>query len=204
MKFMTKQRKRIFLFFSVVILTTISLMLIFLYLSGPEDIEYRKGQIISGKRAFASVENISFTQSIDNEITFWIRAKRAYIRNRKLGFLRVAFQKVMEMEDVSISFYKKGMEDISIRSDQATLYLGSKDVLFKGNVICSIEDGRTLKTEKLLWDNDLKIFKTAEFYEYTTKDGILITGKGIELDRKLEAIKTRYETKTLAHRGGGK
>jgi len=198
-----KSIKKIALFLTGGILVSLFLILVFKYLSAPGEIEYRSEQFISGKRAFASLENASLTQSIDNEVIFKIKAKKAYIRNRKVGFLRIAFQKVMEMEGVSISFYKNGVQDVSIRSDRAILYPGSKDVQFIGNVVCTAGDGRELRTERLLWDNDVKVFKASESYEYTTQRGVLITGAGSDFDLNLKRVKTGYTPKDVNHIEGG-
>jgi len=134
----------------------------------------------SGKRSFGSFDGLSFIQHIDDKTSLKIRAKKAHIRNRKIGFLRVAIQKVAEMEDVAISFFENGREINTVTSSLATLDMGTNNVRFEGKVKCVTEGAGLLETEKLVWDNEQKILNTDERYIYTDRNGHKRTGQGFE------------------------
>ncbi len=104
------------------------------------------------------------------------------------------------MKDVTISFFKNNREVTSISSDYAIFYLGTNHILFNGKVKCSTESGRTLKTEKLFWDNKKKILNAKENYIYTSPDGFIKEGKGFKSDNKLIEINIDPERKTMVDR----
>lgn len=141
-----------------------------------------------GKKSFSSFNGLSFKENVDDKTAFKITAEKAFIRNRKVGFLRIGLQKVAEMENVTLVLYEDSREIITIKSEQATLNLGSKDILFEGHVVCSTSDGRTLKIRSLSWDKGRKIIKTDEEYIYNPGDASVITGKGFKSDQRLAKV----------------
>jgi len=149
--------------------------------------------------SFASLEGLSLEEKINNEMSFSINAGKAHVRNRKAGFFRVAVQKVVEMENVTVRSRENenGTDLIEIRSDRATMFLGSKDILFKGNVTCSSEDGATLNTGQLMWDKKRNTFKTDNEYAYTSNDGVHHKGKGFESDSAFKVINFKNIYKRL-------
>ncbi len=199
-----KHNKRLFLFLLFIIAISIFLLPLYQHITVSHDKKnnsYFDNELFkSGKRSFSSLKGLSFTEKIDNKPSFQIKAKKAYIRNRKVGFFRVAFQKVSEMKDVTISFFKNNREVTSISSDYAIFYLGTNHILFNGKVKCSTESGRTLKTEKLFWDNKKKILNAKENYIYTSPDGFIKEGKGFKSDNKLIEINIDPERKTMVDR----
>lgn len=203
MAILKSKEKKIFLLIAIVILISLTLLTVYQHFTIKTNnlTNNLNNKPNTGKRSFASLKGLSFTETVDNETAFKINAQKAYVRNRKLGFFRVALQKVTEMEDVKVNLFENGKEITSIRSDYSTLYAGTKNVLFEGNVTCSTKEGKTLKTEKLFWDNKRKILKTEGGYIYTAKDGSMKNGTGFESDNKLETIKFSTERlKTVADR----
>ena len=159
------------------------------------------GNIQPGRKSFSSFKGLSFKESIDDKTSFKITAEKAFIRNRKIGFLRVGLQKVAEMEKVTLILYENTLEVITVKSDQAILNLGSKNIIFEGHVVCSTNDGRTLKTKSLSWDKDRKLFRTDEEYIYNSGNGAVITGKGFESDQKLAKVNSNNKLNLLSKRG---
>jgi len=149
---------------------------------------FNSGDIPSGRNSFSSFKGLSFKENFDDRTGFKITAEEAFIRNRKIGFLRVGLQKVTEMEKVAMTLYEDTVEIITLKSDQAIMDMGSKDIIFKGHVVCSTSDGRTLKTRSLSWDKDRKIFRADEEYMYSSGNGPEITGKGFRSDQKLVRV----------------
>lgn len=141
-----------------------------------------------GKKSFSSFNGLSFKENVDDKTAFKITAENAFIRNRKISFLRIGLQKVAEMENVTLVLYEDSREIITIKSEQATLNLGSKDILFEGDVVCSTNDGRTLKTKSLSWYKDKKLIKSDEEYFYNPGDDSVITGKGFKSDQRLAKV----------------
>ncbi len=139
----------------------LSFSLIIAYHNFTGDGEYKseiKRHHRSAQRSFPSFENISIKTNFENETTLDLKAEKAFVRNRKFNFLRLAFQKVVEMESVLFT-HNENDHLITVKSDHAILYMGSNNILFKGNVSYSMGKGKTIKAEKFLWDNKKKIIK---------------------------------------------
>ncbi len=163
--------------------------------------EFQKGFLESGRLSFASFKGFSFTEKANDDIRFQIKAEKVFVRNEKLGFFRVALQKVLEMENVQVEFNENNSEVLSVRSDQAILYTVSKNVLFEGNVMFSSNDGSALKTDKILWNTKKERFETDEEFTYMNVGGSISNGKGFESDNRLRMIKFGHENEKMSKRG---
>ncbi len=149
--------------------------------------------------SFASLDGFSLEEKYEDKISFSIQAEKAHVRNRKFGFLRVALQKVVEMENVTVLISEPGddMDNVEIKSDQATMYMDSKNMLFQGNVLCSSTAGDTLKTGKLLWDKKNNKLQTDNEYEFINSTGAINRGKGVESNSALKEINFKNKYKRL-------
>lgn len=203
--FSDPSQKKVFLLFAVLISATLVLALIYPHFRGSdaEDMNnaFKRELIRDGKRSFSSFQGISIKENNEDGTGIQIKAVKADIRNRKMGFFRVAVGKVTEMKDVSIVLTENNMDIVSISSGLATMYMGLNNILFEKSVVCSLASGEVLKTEKLLWDKKNELFSTEGLYEYTNKVGSLKSGKGFKADKKFETIKFMDEYKRLAKRG---
>ena len=152
-------RKKVVL---LVCMLLISFSLIIAYHNFTDDGENKseiKRHHRSAQRSFPSFENISIKTNFENETTLDLKAEKAFVRNRKFNLLRLAFQKVVEMESVLFTHNENNDNLITVKSDYAILYMGSNKILFKGNVLYSSGKGKTIQAEKFLWDNKKKIIK---------------------------------------------
>ncbi len=197
--FINNARGRLILF-SVAALT-ILLSLIFLYEKntthdGKENKSSFDGDMTdSGKRSFASIKGFALSELNNNGTGYKVIAQKAYIRNKKVGFLRLAFQKIAEIEGITVNIYEDNHEVATISSDRSTLFLGTRELLFEGNVKLSASDGRTLNTNTLFLDYKKKILKTDDEFMFTSSDGLQKMGEGYTTDMKLDSI--QLGTKTI-------
>ena len=108
------------------------------------------GANLKSSLSFASLDGLSIEENDEDSISFRIQAEKANVKNRKFGFLRVAVQKVLELENVTVRISEPGndTESVKIISEQATMYLDSKNILFTGNVVCASGSGDILKSVK--------------------------------------------------------
>jgi LPS export ABC transporter protein LptC len=183
----SQNRKKILIAFSVSFLLLVALLITRQFAPGPEKGhagDFRHKSSLS----FASLEGLSLVEKNENEPHFSITAKKAHLRNRKVGFMRVAFQKVVEMEDVAVSFNGNNEGSTEIKSDRAIMNPDSKDITFKGNVVCTTRDGKVLKTGRLFLDRKRKTLKTNEEYEFTGSDGVIHKGRKFESNNFLGEI----------------
>ena len=199
-----KKSKRLLLLLIAILLSFTSAMTYIQY--GIDDKndnnnEFQKGFLESGRLSFASFKGFSFTEKANDDIRFQIKAEKVFVRNEKLGFFRVALQKVLEMENVQVEFNENNSEVLSVRSDQAILYTVSKNVLFEGNVMFSSNDGSALKTDKILWNTKKERFETDEEFTYMNVGGSISNGKGFESDNRLRMIKFGHENEKMSKRG---
>ena len=92
--------------------------------------------------------------SFGNKI-FTINAERLYLRNRKVkpfGF-RIAFGKLAEIEEVCVTFYKDNKPVSRLNSNQATMDMKRKDIIFHGKPVLVTEDYKVLTAESFTWNN---------------------------------------------------
>ncbi len=85
-----------------------------------------------------------------------------------------------------ISFNKYGKEDGNIVADSAVQLEEENITKFYRNVIATTEDGTTLKTEELIWDQPKKIIYSSKPFELRKPNGDIMNGYDLMSDDKLE------------------
>lgn len=90
------------------------------------------------------------------------------------------------MDTLKVDFY----DEFGIKTTTLTSFYGqiddqSKNMFARDSVVAFNEDGTTLETEELHWNNKTKKITTEKFVTITTKDEI-IQGYGFESDQNLK------------------
>ncbi len=95
---------------------------------------------------------------------------------------------------VKMLFYEDGKLSATLTSQRGSVNENTRDMVAQGNVHIVTEDGRTLSSETLYWDNERQLIHTDEFFRATDGDQVL-TGIGLETDPKMTdlVVKERVE-----------
>lgn len=99
------------------------------------------------------VENPGFTglsieRFLEGKKSFCIKAERAAIQNKRLGFFSIGIAKVTQMQKVAFDFYQNNTLSSFINSDYAVWDLSNKDISLYGNVIVKASR-RMLECDKI-------------------------------------------------------
>ncbi|MFQ5823636.1 MAG: LPS export ABC transporter periplasmic protein LptC [bacterium] len=105
-------------------------------------------------------------------------------------------KKVVKFDQgVEIDFFdSKGSHTSIVHSEKAVLYENNNNVDLMGNVVVLSDSGLSLRTEKLLWDENTGKILSEEFVTVTTAENDTIYGTGFESDQALNnwIIKTPW------------
>ncbi len=103
---------------------------------------------------------------------------------------------------VKMLFYEDGQLSATLTSQKAKVNENTHDMVAQGDVHIVTEDGRTLSSEVLYWDNERQLIHTDLFFRATDGDQVL-TGIGLETDPKMTdlVVKERVEGDAAEARG---
>jgi len=139
-------------------------------------------------KAFSSPENLPVLEAYDFTTTFTDSGQIRYtLKTPKL--LRFendgkAFHEFPDGMEI-IQYDAKGEIVSSLTADYAKQFLKEQRWEAKNNVVATNEQGDTLKTEHLFWDEKDKKIHSEDFVEIIREDGVY-TGIGLTADESLQ------------------
>lgn len=104
--------------------------------------------------------------------------------------LRFPGQTSIQLEGVRMRFYEEGELKAVLTSRTGEIEEESRNTVARGDVELLTQDGRTLHSEVLHWDNQRQLIHSEEFVRYAEGDQIL-TGYGMETDPDLSNLTLR-------------
>jgi LPS export ABC transporter protein LptC len=109
---------------------------------------------------------------------------------------KFASKKYTQFDDgIVLNFYNSRGDCTSVlTAESGMMYDLRNDFEAMGNVVVISKDGRTLRTEKLRWDENEQKILTDEFVTITTAEGDTLTGQGFESDQSLNFWKINKPT----------
>lgn len=101
----------------------------------------------------------------------------------------------VEAEELRIEFFNaEGLVVSVLTATRGILMRKTNDMEALGNVVVTRDDGTTLRSERLSWNDVKRKIETREFVEVTKGDDVM-TGVGLECDADLENIRVKSEFK---------
>lgn len=136
--------------YRIVVFVLLSIIALGAFVALRDGASIPKNKSISGEWLFEepTFSGLSLTKYAGNNASFYIKADRASIRNRKIGFFQIGLLKIAQMQKVEMGFYQAQVKAAKVESDYATMDLLTKDIFLYGNVRISAQDGRILSYEK--------------------------------------------------------
>lgn len=138
-------------------------------------------------KAFSSPENLPILEAYDFQTTFTDSGQIRYtLKTPKL--LRFendgkAFHEFPEGVEI-VQYNAKGEVVSSLTADYARQFLKDQKWEAKNNVVATNEQGDTLKTEQLIWEEKSKKIYSDNFVKIIREDGVF-TGIGLTADESL-------------------
>jgi LPS export ABC transporter protein LptC len=96
--------------------------------------------------------------------------------------------------DIKVIYWQKGRVVSTLTACHGFLRTDSKDIRAEENVVMVSEEGTTLRTERLDWDQKAGLIKT-DLPVTVERAQDILTGIGLEADRELKNIKILAEVK---------
>ena len=135
----------------------------------------------------ASLSEEIIENEIWNPVIILTRKEKKMIKAKSKKLYKQKNESALLIGNVEIDFYNDVGEHISILySDSASINEQSNDLNANGNVYVVSDNGYTLLTRKIVWNNSYKMIMAEDSVMFTTSDGDTLYGVGFESDSDLE------------------
>jgi LPS export ABC transporter protein LptC len=101
-------------------------------------------------------------------------------------------KRVAHAQQVTIRYFQKGRQVSVAKADSAEIGTESHDILAIGSVVLKARNGVVLETDRLRWDNQRQRVSTDARVK-VTRQGSVLTGRGLSADRDLEDVVVRQD-----------
>lgn len=106
------------------------------------------------------------------------------------NFEHLEFPYITFPKGLKVDFFDKEGNKSVILADYGIIYKGTNIIDLQGNVIIKMQDGKTLETPQLYYDQVSKWIFTQEKFKYSDEiDGTLIYGMGMDFNRDFTILK---------------
>ncbi len=106
-------------------------------------------------------------------------------------------KRLAHAQQVTIRYFQQGRQVSVAQADAAEIGTESHDILALGAVVLKARNGVVLETDRLRWDNQRQRVST-ESWVRVTRQGSVLTGRGLTADRNLEDVVVREDVKISA------
>lgn len=181
------------IFFSILLVLGIVLTSLWLNIKKRDGSDEEKLPNISTGGAEMRLEKIRLSEDKDGRKTWELEAKSINQYQERNTIL---------LEEVRVTYYTRDGRVILISGDRGEVNQDSKDMRLMGNVILSLSDGYSLKTNSISYQHLSKKVITHDPVEMEGKQ-IRMKGKGMWIDMEAKKFKILDEVKTKWMGGKG-
>ena len=115
------------------------------------------------------------------------------VSSKMLDYATVSYPFTEFPKGIDVTLYDKNAKKTFIRSNYAISYKGSSIIDLQGKVKIYTEQGQTLETEQLYFDQKNEWFFTERRFKFTDPKGIS-NGQGIDFSRDFKVINSQKIT----------
>jgi LPS export ABC transporter protein LptC len=150
---------------------------------------------------FKEVQKINFTEFTPNgnadnvnlKYTDSGRIMSVLISPKMLDFTTIDFPFTEFPKGIDVTFYDKNAKKTRITSNYAVSYKSTSVIDLQGKVKIVSEDGQTLETEQLYFDQKNEWFFTEKKFKFTDLKGVS-NGQGIDFSKDFKVINSQKIT----------
>jgi LPS export ABC transporter protein LptC len=150
---------------------------------------------------FKEVQKINFTEFTPNgeadnvnlKYTDSGRITSVLISSKMLDFTTISFPFTEFPKGIDVTFYDKNGKKTRITSNYAVSYKSTSIIDLKGKVKIASEEGQTLETEQLFFDQKNEWFFTEKKFKFTDLKGAS-NGQGIDFSKDFKVINSQRIT----------
>ncbi|WP_291102323.1 MULTISPECIES: LPS export ABC transporter periplasmic protein LptC [unclassified Flavobacterium] len=147
---------------------------------------------------FKEVQKINFSEFVPNgdadkinlKYTDSGRIKAILVSPKMLEFSNVDFPFTEFPKGIDVTLYDNKAKKTFIKSDYAVSYRVTNIIDLKGNVKITAQDGQTLETEQLYFDQKNDWFFTEKNFKFTDPKGVS-NGQGIDFSKDFKIINSQ-------------
>jgi LPS export ABC transporter protein LptC len=150
---------------------------------------------------FKEVQKINFSEFTPNgeadnvnlKYTDSGRITSVLISSKMLDFTTISFPYTEFPKGIDVTFYDKNGKKTRITSNYAVSYKSTSIIDLKGKVKIASEEGQTLETEQLFFDQKNEWFFTEKKFKFTDLKGAS-NGQGIDFSKDFKVINSQRIT----------
>jgi len=147
---------------------------------------------------FKEVQKINFSEfvpsgdadKINLKYTDSGRIKAILVSPKMLEFGSVDFPFTEFPKGIDVTLYDANGKKTFIKSDYAVSYKGTNIIDLQGNVKITSQDGQTLETDQLYFDQKNEWFYTEQNFKFTDPKGVS-NGQGIDFSKDFKVINSQ-------------
>ena len=147
---------------------------------------------------FKEVQKINFSEfvpsgeadKINLKYTDSGRITAVLVSPKMREFASVDFPFTEFPKGINVTLYDKNGKMTFIKSDYATSFKQTNIIDLKGNVKINSQDGQTLETDQLYFDQKNEWFFTEKSFKFTDPKGVS-NGKGIDFSKDFKVINSQ-------------
>ena len=147
---------------------------------------------------FKDVQKINFSEFVPsgdaNDINLKYtdsgRITAVLVSSKMLDFAMVAFPFTEFPKGINVTLYDKNGKKTVVKSDYAVSYKVTNIIDLKGNVKIISQDGQTLETEQLYFDQKNDWFFTEKNFKFTDPKGDS-NGQGIDFSKDFKVVNSQ-------------
>lgn len=147
---------------------------------------------------FKEVQKINFSEfvpsgeadKINLKYTDSGRITAVLVSSKMREYASVDFPFTEFPKGIDVTLYDKNGKRTFIKSDYATSFKSTNIIDLKGNVKINSQDGQTLETDQLYFDQKNEWFFTEKGFRFTDPKGVS-NGKGIDFSKDFKVINSQ-------------
>lgn len=180
------KKTKFIIFFSILLVLGIVLLSLWQNIRKRDGSDEEKPPNISTGGAEMRLEKIRLTEDKDGRKTWELEAK---------SIDQYQERNIILLEEVRVTYYTKDGKVVFISGDRGEVNPDSKDMRLTGNVLLSLNDSYSLKTNSISYQHSSRKVITPDLVEMEGKH-IRMEGRGMWIDMEAKKFKILGEVKT--------
>ena len=140
-----------------------------------------ESSVLAKAKPYQEIEGLSLTEYYAGKERMLIKAEKASIRPKKIGFLTTSLVKEAHLVKPDIFLYDDGKWISRIKADYATMDISNKKMFLRQNVTLTTADGERLSTKKMVFAPEKGVISLKGEFTLNIK-GDTIRGEGLIAD----------------------
>lgn len=136
---------------------------------------------------YQEITGFSFSEYISGKKKMEIKAEKASIRPKRIGFLTTSLVKETYLVKPQLLFFADGEKISHIAADSGRMDMATKKIILKKNVSLLTASGKTLSAEEMTVEPDKEMLSISGSYALEI-NGKIIEGKKLKTDVELRDI----------------